>query len=42
MKIIKIISEWKKKSNVKNGYKRVEAIVDNGYGAETKHIDIKK
>jgi len=42
MKIIKIISEHKKPSKVKRGCKRVEAIVDNGYGPETKHIDIPK
>ena len=44
MKVIKIISEWKKnpKQNpIKRGYKRVEAIIDNGFGLETRHIEIK-
>ena len=46
MKIIKIISEWKKNPKekpVKKGYKRVEAIVEDASGfRSTKHIDIKK
>lgn len=36
---MKIISEWKKRpKNLKQGYKRVMAIIDN----KTYHIDIKK
>jgi len=45
MKVIKIISEHKdikRNQPLQPGYKRVEAIVDNGYGPGTKHIDIKK
>jgi len=45
MKVIKIISEHKdikRDQPLKQGDKRVEAIVDNGCGPETKHIDIKK
>ena len=42
MKIIKIISEWKKKAKgLEKGYKRVEAIVEVDGVRQTKHIDIK-
>lgn len=40
MKIIKIISEWKKKSNVSKGFKRVEAIIEENNKPVTKHLDI--
>lgn len=53
MKIIKIISEYKRKYNVwqgserrrilpKEGFKRVMAIVENNGLLCTKHIDIRK
>jgi hypothetical protein len=42
MKIIKIISEWKKSCNVKYGFKRVEAIVEENGQLVTRHIDIEK
>lgn len=45
MNIIQIISEWKKNPRInpiKQGYKRVEAIVDSESGPVTRHIDIKK
>ena len=40
MKIIKIISEWKKRSNVSKGFKRIEAIVEENGKPVTKHLDI--
>lgn len=45
MKIVKIISEWKKipkTQPVKQGYKRVEAIVEIGGMLYTRHLDVKK
>jgi len=45
MKIIKIISEHKKKlrkKTVKPEYKRVEAIVEEDGYISTRHIDVKK
>ena len=50
MKIIKIISEWKKRPRkvqssgnkpIKRGFKRVMAIVQGEDGPETRHVDIK-
>ncbi len=41
--IVQIISEWRKnprKSPIKNGYKRVQAIVRFGKVLQTRHIDI--
>ncbi len=43
MKIIKIISAWKRKvvkNAPKKGFKRVEAIVDEDGLVQTRHIDI--
>lgn len=43
MKVVEIISEHKhikQKQPLKSGYKRVEAIVDEGGYIHTRHIDI--
>lgn len=48
MKIIKIISEWKRVPNprgkhaIKKGFKRVEAIVEESGRSVTRHIDVEK
>lgn len=40
MKIVKVISDWKKKNGAKKGYKRVQAVVEENGRLSTKHIDI--
>ena len=43
MKIIKIISEWKRPAkNLAKGFKRVEAVIEENGLVQTRHIDIPK